>query len=244
MQSISCIRRLFRTHAIGAGLVAASLATMPAQAARVHARVSGFGFADVSAFDLHLGASELEADYEDSSTDETLRLRRIGIGFFESLDETSRLGLRLGRIALDQSGREATEGRDPSGYFAELEFSGAWPARSSWRAALEANWRYSSVDEGDDDGDVEIDWQAVELRPAVWFAAGPRIALRLGVSAVAVDGSERLRNGVRRTVDFEAAESAGAFATLEYHRTDGDVVSARLRGGNPAGLFVVFEHRY
>lgn len=244
MHSISCMRRCRRAHALGLAAIIGCSLPAGVSAARVHAHVSGFGFADLNAFDLHIAATDLELDYDDSAADETLRLRRIGIGLFESLDESSRIGLRLGRLGFDQSGRAATEGRDPAGWFAELEFSGTWPARSRIRASLAANWRYSSVDETDDQGTVELDWQTVELRPALWLAVGPRIALRLGASAISVDGSERVRDGNRETVDFDAADSAGAFATLEYHRRDGDVVSARLRGGNPSGLYVAFEHRY
>jgi len=244
MHAISCIPRRRHAHALGLVLAPALLLPGPAWSARVHAQISAVGFPDVNAFDLHIEASDLDADYDDSADDETLRLRRIGIGFFESLNENSRLGVRLGRVDFDQSGRPATEGRDPAGYFAELEFSGMWPARGRLRAALEAGWRYTSVDETDELGTVELDWQSVELRPAVWLAVSPRLVLRTGASAIAIDGSERRSEATRETVDFEAADPGGAFLTLEYHRTDGDVVSARLRGGNPSGLYVSFEHRY
>lgn len=225
-------------------LLLAILAAGPAEAARVQARVSAFGHPDVSAFDLHLATSDLDLDYDDSARTETLRLRRIGIALFEPLSEAARLGLRLGRIGFDQSGRAATAGRDPSGYFAELEFGGAWPARGRLRGALEASWRYASVAERDDAGEVELDWQTLELRPAVWLAPSARIALRAGVSVTAVEGSEREQGVTRSTVDFEVADREGAFVTLEYHLADGDVVSARLRGGNPSGLYLAFEHRY
>lgn len=244
MDARSCMHRVRRTHALGLSLALAIALPEPAGAARVHARVSAVGFPDVNAFDLHIEASDLEADYDDSDSDETLRLRRVGIGFFEALNENSRMGVRLGRVGFDQSGRPATEGRDPSGYFAELEFSGMWPATGRLRAALDAGWRYTSVDETDDLGTVELDWQTLELRPAVWLAVSPRLVVLAGASAISVDGSERRSEATRETVDFEAAEPDGAFVTLEYHRTDGDVVSARLRSGNPSGLYVAFEHRY
>lgn len=244
MHARSCMRRPRRTHALGLLLALGMILSAPAGAASVHARVSAVGFPDVNAFDLHIEASDLEADYDDSDSDATLRLRRIGIGFFEALNENSRMGVRLGRAGFDQSGRAATEGRDPAGYFAELEFTGMWPARGRLRAALDAGWRYTSVDETDDLGTVELDWQTLELRPAVWLSVSPRLALLAGASAIVVDGSERRSEATRETVDFDAADSAGTFVTLEYHRTDGDVVSARLRGGNPSGLYVAFEHRY
>lgn len=215
-----------------------------AGAATVHARVSGFGAPDVNAFDLHIVANDLELDYDDAADSETLRLRTIGIGLYERLGDSSRIGVRLGRTGFDQSGRAATEGRDPSGYFAELVFGGMWPGASRIRAALDAGWRYTSVEATDDTGSVELDWQTLELRPALWMALSERVVVRIGTSAIAVDGSERLNETTRRTVDFEAAESAGGFLALEYHRRDGDVVSIGLRGGNPAGLHVAFEHRY
>lgn len=218
---------------------------VPVSAARVHAHVSGYGYpGDVSAFDLHVARTDLELDYEDSADDKTLRLRRVGIALFEPVSDSTRLGVRLGRIGFDQSGRPATAGRDPTGYFLELEFDGAWPADTRLRAALGANWRYASTDETEDDEEVEVDWQVIELRTALWLSLNPRLAVRLGASAIAVDGTERVSGVSRQTVDFEAAGTAGGFATLEYHRSDGDVIAARVRGGNPAGLYVSFEHRY
>lgn len=244
MTARSCMRacRLAQALGLAAALLAATAG--PARSARVHAEVRGLAYPDVSAIDLHVAALDLDVDYEDELTDRTLRLRRIGIALFEPLGDSARLGLRLGRAGVDQSGRPATAGRDPDGYFVGLEFSGAWPRQTRLRAALEAEWRYTALEERDDEGEVDLDWQTIELRPALWLAVAPRLVLRLGSSVIAVEGSERLRGGERETVDFDAAEPGGAFATLEFHRRDGDVVGLRLGGGNPAGLYLAFEHRY
>lgn len=225
-------------------LLLAALLPGSGEAAEVRASVTAFGAPDVNAFDLHIAAKDLRLDYDDSGGRETLHLRSIGIGLYESLSDNSRIGVRLGRTGFDQSGRPATAGRDPTGYYAELMFDAMWPDDTRIRAALDGSWRYTSVEEQDDAGSVELDWQTIELRPAIWMALDQRVVVRIGASAIAVDGRERLNETTRRTVDFEAAESVGGFATLEYHWGDGDVVSASLRGGNPSGLYVAFEHRY
>lgn len=242
MNARSCMRAYRFAQALG--LVALLLAAHPVRAARVHAEISGLAYPDVSAIDLHIAALDLRVDYADGASDETLRLRRVGIALFEPLGRSSRAGIRLGRVGFDQSGRATTAGRDPAGYFIELEFSGAWPRATRLRAALEANWRYTAVEDSDDQGEVELDWQSLELRPALWLALGPRVVLRLGASAIDIDGSERVRGATPGTVDFEAADAGGGFVTLEYHRGDGDVIGLRLHEGNPEGLYLAFEHRY
>lgn len=246
MHARSCSHGAAPTHIAGlaAFLLLGLLLTGAGEAATVRTHVSGFGSPDVHAFDLRIVANDLDLDYDDAADSETLRLRSIGIGLYERLGDNSRIGLRLGRTGLDQSGRAATEGRDPAGYFAELVFGGMWPGASRIRATLDANWRYTSVEATDDTGSVELDWQTIELQPALWMALSDRVVVRIGASAIAVDGSERLNETTRRTVDFEAAESAGGFLSLEYHRRDGDVIGVGLRGGNPEGLYVTFEHRY
>lgn len=219
------------------------IGAQPAAAASVHARVSGYGFPDSAAFDLHVVREDLAADYDDAD-DDTLRLRRVGISFHEALGAGVRGGIRLGHAGFRQSGRATTAGFDPTGQFLALAFAGAWPAERRLQGALEASWRYTSVDDSDETTEVELDWETLELRPALRFAPTPRLALTLGVSAIAVDGSERVRAATRSTTDFEAAESTGGFLRLEYFPRERDVIGLRLRGGNPEGLSLTFEHRY
>ncbi len=187
---------------------------------------------------------DLEADYDDSAGTETLRLRRLGISFYEALGDSVHAGVRLGRVGFGQSGRAATQGFDPVGYYAELDFAGAWPADGRLQAAFGASWRYASVDDGDETTQVEIDWETLELRPAIRLVLTPRLALALGASAIAVDGSERLRAASRSTTDFSADEAGGAFLELGYLPARDDRITLRLRGGNPEGLSLTFAHRY
>lgn len=243
MHAISCTRRPTGLQALG--LVAALSALAPAApAAGVRVHVSGYGFPDSTALDLHIVREDLGADYDDSAGIETLRLRRVGISLYEALGQNVRAGVRLGHAGFRQSGRAATAGFDPVGYFAELEFAGAWPAGGRLQAALEASWRYTSVDDSDDTTEVELDWETGELRPALRFALTPRLGVALGASAIAVDGSERVRAGTRTTTDFSADESTGAFVSLAYYPDPRDAITLRLRGGNPEGLSLTFEHRY
>ena len=243
MHAISCRRRGRGIQALGL-LAALSPAAPGASAADLGVHVSAWGYPESGAFDLHVVREDLEADYDDGADAETLRLRRLGISFYEALGDSSRAGVRLGRIGLGQSGRAATEGFDPVGYYAELDFAGAWPADGRLQAAFGASWRYASVSDSDETTEVEIDWETLELRPALRLALTPRVALALGASAIEVDGSERVRAATRRTTDFSADESGGAFLELDYLPARDDRISLRLRGGNPEGLSLTFAHRY
>lgn len=246
MNAISGVCRDLRTHALG---LLAVLCLFPpgAVADRVQARASGFvGFPDTSAFDLHIVREDLEVDYDDTGAAGTLRLRRVGISFYETLEPATRVGARLGYAGFTQSDRMTTAGFDPSGYFGELEFEGGWPAGGRFQAFLGASWRYTSVDDTDADGttEVSLDWQTLELRPALRVVLTRKLRLALGASATAVDGTERIQTATRSTTDFSQRDGEGAFLTLEYHRDDRDVIALRLRDGNPQGLYVAFEHRY
>lgn len=243
MHAISGSRQVLRAQALG--LLAVFCLLPPAAAAdRFQVRAGGTGYGETNAFDLHIVREDLEADYDDTGTTETLRLRRVGISFHEDLGASSRIGLRLGYAGFTQSGRANTAGFDPAGYFGELDFEGGWPADSRFQAALGASWRYTSVDDRDETTEVETDWETLELRPGVRAALTPKLQLMLGVTATAIDGSERVLGTTRTTTDFSEEDSAGAFAVLEYHRNDRDMVALRLRGGNPEGLYIAFENRF
>lgn len=244
MHAISGSRRGRRAQALGLLAGLCLLPATPAAGDRLHVRTGGLGFPDTNAVDLHIVREDLEADYDDTDTTETLRLRRIGIAFHENLDASARIGVRLGYAGFTQSGRAATEGFDPAGYFAELDFEGGWPGSGRLQGVLGASWRYTSVDDADDTTEVELDWQTLELRPALRAVLTPKLRLMLGTTATAVDGSERVLGAVRTTTDFSEQDGKGAFATLEYHRDDRDMVAVRLRSGNPEGLYIAFEHRF
>lgn len=245
MYAISGSRPALRAQALG---LLAVLCLLPpsAGADRFQVRASGVMYPGTNAFDLHVVREDLEVDYDDTGTTDSLRLRRVGISFYENLNASSRLGLRLGYAGFTQSGRASTAGFDPAGYFAELDFEGAWPADSRFQAALGASWRYTSVDdaEEDDSTEVALDWETLELRPGLRAALTSKLSLTLGAGFTAVDGSERVLGATRTTTDFSEGDSEGAFAVLEYHRDDRDRVSLRLRSGNPEGLYIAFEHRF
>lgn len=245
MHAISGIRHRFRAQALG--LLSGFCLVLPGSpeaADGVRVRASGLGFPDGNAIDLHIVREDLEADYDDTRTTETLRLRRLGISFYETLDASSRLGVRLGYAGFTQSGRAQTEGFDPSGYFAEVEFEGGWPVRGRFQAVLGASWRYTSVDAADDTTEVALDWETLELRPALRVGLTPKLRLMLGAMATAVDGSERVLGPTRETTDFSEEDGEGSFAVLEYHRDDHGVIALRARSGNPEGLYIAFEHRF
>ena len=250
MHPISCTSGARAAQRVVLGTVAAALLAAPAAQAgdiRIHGRISGRPALDAgSAFDLHVEREDLAVDYDDGSSGGDLRIGRLGIAFHETLAPFLRGGIRIGWAGLTQSDRRATGGLDPSGYFAELAFAGAWPHRAPVAVALDAGWRYTSVDDGNAAGDeVEIDWQRLELRPALRLRLGPGVAARFGATAIAVDGDERRRAASTSvTTPFSADGTTGAFAALDLAWPDGDGITLGARGGNPTGLFVRFEQRY
>lgn len=249
MHPISCSSRAGVAQWLGIGAVAGAIAAAPAAHAgelRGYGRFTGaHPLAPGTAFDLHVAREDLAVDYDDGTTGGDLRLRRLGLSLHEALSANTRLGIRLGWAGLTQSGRPATEGLSPSGYFGELDFAAAWPRGGRVGLDLGASWRYTVVDDTGPDGDrTELDWLAFELRPALRLSLDRHVALRLGGSATAVDGDERRLDATGTTTGFGADGNAGAFAALDFTYGDGDAVIVRARGGNPAGLYASFEQRY
>lgn len=249
MHPISCSSRAGVAQWLGIGVVFAAIAAAPgvhADELRGYGRFTGaHALAPGTAFDLHVAREDLAVDYADGSGGGDLRLRRLGLSLHETLSPNARLGIRLGWAGLTQAGRPATDGLSPSGYFGELEFAAAWPRGGRVGLDLGASWRYTAVDDTEPDGDrTELDWLALELRPALRLSLGPHVALRLGGSAIAVDGDERRLDATGATTGFGADGNAAAFAALDFTYGDGDAVVVRARGGNPAGLYASFEQRY
>lgn len=249
MYPISCgvLRRPAQSVVLAAS---AALLALPqaagADEVRMHGRFIGApALAPGTAFDLHFARENLAVDYADGSAGGDLRVRRLGLSFHEALSPSTRLGIRLGWAGLTQTGREATRGVDPTGYFAELDFAAQWPRRAPLALDLGASWRYTSVDETDDAGNrTELDWQSAELRPALRIGLGEAVGLRFGASVIAIDGDELRQGTASATTRFDAETNTGGFAAIDLAWADGDAITLRARGGNPAGVYVSFEQRY
>lgn len=233
-------------------LAVLALATLPAAASadlRIYGSISGipapgpgFGFA------LHLAREDLALDYDaDENSSETLELRRLGITLSESLGERARVGLRLGRLWVSQSGREATAGLDPRGHYLDLVLAADQPLTERVRATIEGSWRYAVADERESDAEREVDleWQTWTLRPGLRLATTERTALRAGLSLTAVNGDERRRDPeADLTTDFGADGHVGGYLALDLMPQPDDVVTFRFEGGPRTGVFISFEHRY
>ncbi len=195
-----------------------------------------------TAIDLHVARSNLDVTYRDGQGGSALRLSRLGVALHERVSRASRLSLRFGWAGLTQDGRASTEGLEPSGYYAGLAFATAWPPSSAIGADLRVRWSYYAVGASDRrERRTELAWQRLDVRPSLRLAPTKRLGLRLGPTAVAVDGDERFDGA---TTPFETADATGGFVAVDWGFPDGDVVTLRARGGNPRGLYAQFEARY
>ncbi len=235
------------------GLALVAFAALPATAAadiRIYGQISGVPApAPGMGFALHLAREDLalayDADGSAGDDTETLALRRLGLTLSESLGERARVGLRLGRLWVDQSGRDATAGVDPRGHYLDLALAVEQPLGGPVHATLDAAWRYAIVDADDDAREVELEWQTWSLQPGVHFSLNERAAVRTGMSLVAVKGDERVREpGSSSTTGFTADGHVGGYVALDLRPQPNDMVSFQLEGGPRTGVFVSFEHRY
>jgi hypothetical protein len=195
-----------------------------------------------TAIDLHVARENLDVTYADGQGGSALRLRRLGLALHERVSRASRLSLRFGWAGLTQDGRASTEGLGPSGYYAGLAFAAAWPPRSAVGTDLRVSWSYYAVRASDARGRrTDLAWQIVDVRPSLRLAPTKRLGLRLGPTAVAVDGDQRYAG---TTTPVDTADHTGGFAAVDWGFPDGGVVTLRARGGNPRGLYAQFEARY
>lgn len=238
-----------RHPAQGLALTLAVALTAPAAEAgtAVYGRISGIPApAAGSAFDLHLAREDLELRYSDGTPGDPMEASRIGVSFYEPLGSGARMGVRLGRLGVSQSGRAATAAVDPTGYFIGLDLDASWPRQARLRASLGATWRYAVADASDEeDNETRLEWQAAELRPAVLLGLTRRVAARVGAAYTVIDGDERRRGpAANASTDFREDGRTSLFVALELYPAPDDVVTLRFRSDQAAGVYIGFEHRY
>lgn len=244
-------RRAFPLRLALCALAVLPLNFLPAAAnadVRIYGQISGvpapgpgLGFA------LHLAREDLALDYGSGEDAETLALRRLGITLSEALSERARVGLRLGRLWVSQSGRAATAGVDPRGHYLDLALATELPLSERVRATLDASWRYAVADARDDGAEqrTDLEWQTWTLQPGLRWSLDSQAAVRTGLLLVAVNGDERVRGpDASVTTDFAADGAAGGFVALDLMPQPDDTVSFQIEGGPRTGVFVSFEHRY
>jgi len=229
-------------------VLALAIPAAPARAADVRVRGAFIGIPspeEGTAFDAHIAREDLAVAYADGSAGGDLELGRVGVSFHERLAPSTRMGIRLGGAALDQSGRPETAGLDLGGYYVALAFASGWRATHLAAFDLRADLRYTAVrDETDNGHRTELEWLAFDLRPALRLTPADNVSVRIGPSAIAVDGNEDVEAPPEATTGFDADGRVGAFAAVDLYTDDGGVVTLRGRGGNPAGISIRFERRY
>lgn len=225
---------------IGAAL---SLGSLPGTAG---AADSATAARDVpGAFDVHIAREDLAIDYRDDSSGGDLELTRLGFAFHEELGAGVRGGVSIGALGIRQRDREATAEVDPTGWYLALDFDGIWPREAPLGLNAGLSWRYSRADRSDEDGNETIlDWNAGEFRLALVARLARSVDVRAGMAATAVRGDERFLAEESSTTRFDIEDSTSGYVQLDFHALRTGVIRFRIRGGNPRGAWIGFEHQY
>lgn len=229
------------------GLCLLMVSTLATADVSVRGRIGGTVSGDPRpglGINLHVERTELDLRYDDGSAGDRLEVGRIGISLFESPAPGVRLGVSIGRQGISQSGRPATAGLDPSGYFVGFGALGRWALTR--RLGLEVGGRvaYAEADDRSGDDAVDLDWWSATLRPAAAITLSRRVELRVGLRAQWLDGDERVTGNTRSTVGFREDGVAGGFVDIGLLTGNGGRVHLRADTGAARGLRLVFERRY
>lgn len=219
------------------------LVLAPATAAGATAPPDSTADAYGEAFDLHLAVEDVGVDYADGTRGGDLELGRLGITFSERLGSGLWGSIGGGAVGVRQAERPATDGIDPSGWFAGLDFAALWPAQGRLRFNGAARWRFVRADDADQGEQTELDWQRAELEGALVLRTSPRTRLRVGVTHLWLDGDESF-DAAPTSTGFDVDEPWSGFIGLDLFTDAQRAIRLRARGGNPSGARVAFEYRF
>ncbi|GEM_PF-1153901 len=194
--------------------------------------------------DLHVERTDLDVRYDDGSAGDRLEIGRIGISLFESPAPGVRLGISIGRLGISQSGRPATAGLDPSGYFVGFDGLGRWALTRRLSLELGGRVAYAEADDSSGDDRVDLDWWSATLRPAAAVTLGERVELRAGLRAQWLDGDERVTGATRSTTGFREDRVTGGFVGIGLLTGNGGRIHLRADSGAARGLHLLFERSY
>jgi len=156
-------------------------------------------------------------------------------------------GFRLGLSDLSQSGNPPTAGQDLTGGSVGFVLRSEVPLGGGFGTYLQGAYDYHTVDASTDSDPnvsrVQLDWFDFTGRAGLSGRRGP-LQLRAGPFVRFVDGDERDRGDVDRTLHLRAADKGGGFLDVVYHVDRTGWVGLRLERGSRDAAWLRFTRLF
>ena len=196
-------------------------------------------------FSLLLGRHDLRLDYPG---DVDTRYTELKVEVIERSYRYLHGGFRIGISDLSQSGNPPADGLAISGGTVGFVLRSDIPLGAGFGLYGQGSYDYHTVDGSTDDGDaedqrVQLDWFEFQARGGLSLELGP-LVLRGGPYYRHVDGDERARGDLDRTLALEAEEPGGVFGDLVYVVDRSGWIALRLEHGSRSGATLSFTRLF
>lgn len=196
-------------------------------------------------FSLLLSRHELRLDYPG---DVDTRYTQLKVEVIERSYRHLHGGFRIGISDLSQSGNPPADGLAISGGTVGFVLRGDVPLGAGFSLYGQGSYDYHTVDGSTDDEDtadqrVQLDWFEFNARAGLELKVSP-LVLRAGPYFRHVDGDERARGDVDRTLALEAEEPGGAFADLVFLADRTGWIALRIEHGSRSGATLSFTRLF
>ncbi|QKT02947.1 hypothetical protein HUS23_03550 [Ectothiorhodospiraceae bacterium 2226] len=178
---------------------------------------AAFGGGPYPITDMSLEGTRVNSTWRFDGEDERVRAERLGISWREGLDARLSGGVELGFLYLRP--RTRNPAMDARGWYLGFDLRyHAW-SRGPFALDLGAGYRYMDADDERDEQRLRLHAHRAEVGVAGTWRVAERLRLSAGTSRVYLEGEERLRGPVDRTVDLRQRERF-------LHRLGAEVVTA------------------
>lgn len=196
-------------------------------------------------FSLLLARHELRLDYPQ---DVDTRYTQLKVEVIERSYRYLHGGFRIGISDLSQSGNPPADGLAISGGTAGFVLRGEVPLGAGFGLYAQGTYDYHTVDgstdqEDPEDQEVRLDWFEFNARAALSLNLNP-LVLRAGPYYRHVDGDERDRGDLDRTLALAAEDPGGAFADVVYVTDRTGWIGLRIEHGSRSGATLSFTRLF
>lgn len=196
-------------------------------------------------FSLRLARHELRFDYP---TNVDTRYTQLKVEVIERSYKYLHGGFRIGISDLSQSGNPPADGLSISGGTVGFVLRSDVPLGAGFGFHAQGSYDYHTVDGSTDDEDAEdqsvrLDWFEFDARAGLSLTLEPLI-LRTGPYYRHVDGDERDRGDVDRTLALEAEDPVGVFGDIVYVVDPTGWIALRIEHGSRSGATLSFTRLF
>lgn len=225
-------------------VICATLLLMTAKMATAAIPMSGEPD-DAFDFAVNLGKRDIDLRYENNGTfNSTVEFAEVN--WYERIYPGIDIGLHIGKAFFSQSGRPATAGIEPSGFYGGVGIRARFFETSLIQPFVHALYLYRRVKHEENDSSVTLNWHEPRVRLGASSAPWGPLRIYGGAEWSTMDGRERVENSsASLTTNFEPLNRNIGFLGIDLTLESSGYIGAEGHAGNGnSGFEIYFKKRY